>query len=290
MTHPILVGAHMSIAKSMHLAFERGESIGCTAMQIFTKSSRMLFGKPLNQEEIDLFLSTAQHSSIKNVVAHAGYLINLCAKNETTEQQSKNSLMHELERCAQLGIKNLVFHPGAHVGQGAEQGLKKILYNMEYILDHTPETTQLTIETMAGQGTTLASTFEQIQTLYRSCSQKKRLAVCLDTCHIFSAGYNLLSSKNYQLVIEHFDATIGLEHLAVIHINDSFGTFDSHIDRHAPLGKGKIPLEIFEAIMQDKRLSAIPKILETPTDTSMKSWREEIILLKNFAHNKRSSL
>jgi len=281
----ILVGAHVSTAKSLHLAFQRGESIGCTAIQIFTKSSRTWKSKPLGQDEINLFKECAKQSSIKSVIVHAGYLINIGSNKPSIEQSSVNSLIDEVTRCAQLEIKYLVVHPGSHTGAGAESGCERIARNLNIVLEKTPTSVSILLETAAGQGTNLGYTFEQLNQI-RNLSHhdnKKRIGFCLDTCHIFAAGYALNSIEQYKKVIEDFDNILGLTALKVIHLNDSKGIVGSRVDRHAPLGTGQIPLGIFKAIMNDKNLALIPKILETPTDAAMVLWKKEIELLKEFA-------
>lgn len=279
-THNILIGAHVSIAKNLHLAFARGESIGCTALQIFTKSSRSLFGKPLQPDEVSQFKATHKKSSITTIIAHAGYLINLCSKNTQTEHQSIAALEHELDRCAQLNIPHLVLHPGAHLGVGEEKGIEKIAANLDAVLEKTNANVMVLLETTAGQGTTLGTTFEQLKIIRNTCSQKKRIGICLDTCHIFCAGYDISTKESYRKTLDHFDKVIGFSHLKAIHLNDSFGDKGSRIDRHAPLGEGKIPWQTFELIMNDKDLINIPKILETPADETMALWKKEIESLK----------
>lgn len=281
-TQRILVGAHVSIAKHIYLAFERGESIGCTAIQIFTKSSRSWYAKDLTEKEITEFKQYKKQSSIKVVVAHAGYLINLGSPKKETAQDSITSLIQEMDRCAQLEIPYLVLHPGAHLGAGEQIGLELISKNLDYVFEHSNQNVSILLETTAGQGTNLGYTFEQIKTLLSSSSYKKRLGVCLDTCHVFSAGYDLSSADSYKKIIHKFDTIIGLKHLKLLHLNNSKGTCGSRIDRHEPIKKGLIPLEIFQLIMQDKKLERVPKILETPTDDDMQLWREEIALLKEF--------
>lgn len=278
-TPTALIGAHVSIAKGMHLAFARGESIGCTALQIFTKSSRAFLGNPLKQEDIDLFIETQKKSTIQSVIAHAGYLINLCAKNATTEQQSIDSLENEIERCAQLQIPYLVLHPGAHLGIGEEQGLQKVAHNLDTALEKTSAAVSVLLETTAGQGTTLGSTFEQLKTIRNVCTHKKRIGFCLDTCHIFCAGYDISTPELYKKVITEFDNVIGLTHLKAIHLNNTKDNCGAHTDRHTPIEQGNITLQTFKAIMNDKQLANVPKILETPTDDDMKLWADEIELL-----------
>jgi deoxyribonuclease-4 len=211
-------------------------------------------------------------------------LINICSKNTKTEKQSVVALEHELERCAQLGIPYLVLHPGAHLGAGEEKGLEKITNNLELVLAKTDSSVSVLLETMAHQGTTLGHTFEQIKTIRNACTLKKRIGACLDTCHIIAAGYDLQTEAAYKQVIKNFDNVLGLSLLKAMHLNNSKDPLGSHIDRHAPIEQGKIPLHIFELIMKDQQLTQIPKILETPTEVDMKLWKKEIELLKSFVY------
>lgn len=278
----ILVGAHVSTAKSLHLAFERGESIDCTAIQIFSKSSRCWKATPLDEKEISLFKECAKKSPIKSVIVHAGYLINIGSNNPVTEHASIDSLIDEVNRCAQLGIPYLVMHPGSHLKAGEQEGIERIARNLNTVLQKTDPAVSILLETAAGQGTNLGYTFEQLKQIRHLCQDKKRIGFCLDTCHIFAAGYDLSSIEHYKNVIKDFDTILGLKNLKAIHLNDSKGDIGSRIDRHAPLGTGKIPLDIFKAIMNDKNLALIPKILETPTDEAMNLWKQEIKMLNGL--------
>jgi deoxyribonuclease-4 len=261
----ILLGAHISIADGLHKAILRGEEIGCTAIQIFTKSSRSWFAKKLSQKEIEKFKKTRKESKqIKMIVAHTSYLINLAAANAVTEKKSITSLAQELERCEELEIPYLVLHPGSHVGLGEEKGMKKIAKNLDKVLSKSKGKTKIALETTAGQGTNLGYTFKQLKKIRSLCKQKSKIAVCLDTCHVFAAGYDFKSPEGYKKVMAEFIKTLGVRSLKVIHINDSKSEFDSRVDRHENIGKGKIPRSVFKAIMNDKRLINVPKILETP--------------------------
>ncbi len=278
----ILVGSHISSAGELHLAFARGESIGCTVMQIFTKSSRQWFSKKIKDDEIETFKQSAKKSSIKIIVSHAGYLINIASSNKVTLHKSIKSLTDEIDRCESLGIPYLVLHPGSHVGAGEEKGIELIAQNIDIALDAVPGKTVILLENMAGQGTNLGYKFEQLQNIIDLCKNKKRLGVCFDTCHAFAAGYDISTHETYKETFRAFDKIIGLEKLKAIHINNSSGALGSKVDRHAPLDDGKIPLEAFKLIMNDKNLIDIPKILETPSDSEMKLWAKEIKVLKGL--------
>lgn len=265
--HRLLLGAHMSIAGGIEESIERGASIGCTTIQIFTKSNRQWRMNPLKQQEIDAFKKNATHYNIYPIVAHATYLINIASANKNTELASINALSQELLRCDQLEIPYLVLHPGSASNASPEECFKRLLENLDKILETTPSNTMLLLENMAGQGAALASTLDQLATILHKSAYKKRLGICLDTCHAFVAGYDLRTEKPYEQFWLDFDNSIGLEHLKVIHCNDSKKDLGSRIDRHEHIGKGKLGLATFEMLFNDKRFFEIPKILETPKIT-----------------------
>jgi deoxyribonuclease-4 len=278
----ILVGSHISSAGKLHLAFERGESINCSTMQIFTKSSRKWFSTKLPDAQVDAFKQAAKKSPIKIVVSHAGYLINIASTNTDTLKKSIQSLIDEIKLCEQLDIPYLVLHPGSHLGAGEQAGIKQIAENLDFALDSVLGKSMILLENMAGQGTNIGYKFEQLKAIIDLCKNKKRLGVCLDTCHLFAAGYDISTPDGYKKTIKDFDKIIGLAKLHAIHINNSSEGLGSKKDRHAPLEDGKLPLETFEWIMNDKNLADIPKILETPSDADMKLWAKEIKILKSL--------
>lgn len=275
-----LIGSHISIAGGMHLAFERAESLGCTAFQIFTKSNRSWFAQPLTEEAIILFKQSWKASSVQYVMAHSSYLINIGSKNKETATKSTQSLKKEILRCKQLGIPHLVLHPGSHVGLGEEVCIQQIAENLDHALEENNGSVKILLETMAGQGTNIGYIFEHLANIRQLSHHKKQLGICFDTCHVFSAGYNISTTSGYEETINEFDQIIGLNHLHAIHINDSKTICGSRKDRHESLGKGKIPLATYKKIMQDKRIKNIPKILETP---EVDLYAEEIALLKKYA-------
>jgi deoxyribonuclease-4 len=260
----VLLGAHMSIAGGLEKAVERGESIGCTCIQIFTKSNRQWKAKKLTEAEIETFKTAVKQSTIasKNIVCHAGYLINIASPNTLIHKKSTDSLIEELDRCEKLGIPWLVLHPGAYKEE--DVALKTIAQTIDTVLHEVPGKTKILLETMAGQGSTTCYTFEQIAQVHKLVKNKNRVGVCVDTCHIFAAGYDLRTKKVYDETWEHFDKIIGLSLLHVIHCNDSKKGLGSRVDRHADIGKGELGLETFRLLFNDKRLTDIPKILETP--------------------------
>jgi deoxyribonuclease-4 len=282
MTKQILLGAHMSIAGNFYKAIERGESIDCTAMQIFTKSGRSWASKKIDPEEAATFKKRLKDSPISSVITHASYLINLGSAKADIAKKSIHALTDELNRCHQLGIDYIVLHPGAHLGAGEQEGIAQVAKHLDQAIAQSEGNTKVLLETMAGQGTTLGTTFEQLKTIRNLCVEKRRVGVCLDTCHVFAAGYDLTSVAGYEKMMHEFDEILGLNLLHAIHLNDSKTPRGSKVDRHAPLGEGHIAMSVFERIVNDHRLADIPKILETPTDDEMKLYAKEIKLLRSL--------
>jgi len=273
----LLLGAHMSIVGGFHVSILNAEKIGCTTMQIFTKSNRSYKAKEIKESEAKLFKETLKKSKLKNIVVHSCYLINLATIEKDKLENSINALLTELKRCELLGIELLVLHPGSHMKIGVKEGINQIVKNLDIVLSKFEGKTKIIIETMAGQGTSLGHSFQHIIDIINKSKYKEKLGVCLDTCHVYSAGYDI--GKNYEKIMEEFDKIIGLNLLKVIHLNDSKTALKSLVDRHEHIGKGTIPINTFKLIMNDKRLLNIPIILETPNDENYES---EIKLLKGF--------
>jgi deoxyribonuclease IV len=283
MTKKILIGSHISAAGGFNKAIERAESIGCSAMQIFTKSNRSWLAKPITSDEIEAFKTAWETSNIQEIIVHAGYLINIGSGNPENEKKSTDALIDEVIRCEQLGIKYLVLHPGSHTKITEEVCINKIISNLDYVIQKTESNVTILLETMAGQGSSIGRSFEQLHKIRALSSNKRKIGFCLDTCHIFAAGYNIATEDGYRKTMEAFDSILGLENLKAIHVNDSKTKYNSHVDRHAPLGEGEIPLNIFKLLMNDSNLVDVPKILETPSDEAMLLWKNEIALLKKIA-------
>ena len=286
--YSLLLGAHVSIAGKIFQAIERGESIKCSAIQIFTKSNRQWYAKPLNEEEIELFKRNWKNSSIQSIIAHASYLLNLGSPNPESEKKSLDALAIEFKRCAALGISNLVLHPGSHTGTDQESCIERISKNIDTVLDHNHHGTIL-LETMAGQGSQVGYTFEQLAHIIKLSKHKKRIGICFDTCHAFAAGYDFRTEHTYHSMWEQFDKIIGINKLGAIHINDSQKDIGSRVDRHADIGKGKIGLKAFELLFNDPNLFDIPKILETPA-TELSDYRKNMTILEGLLNKKTRDL
>jgi deoxyribonuclease-4 len=280
MTNKILLGAHMSIGGGVHTAIERARSIGCTAMQIFVKNNMQWFARPLTGQEIGAFLKHTQRAELLSVFAHANYLINLAATNPQFHANSLRALSEELIRADQLKLPFLVLHPGAHLGAGEEAGLERIVESIDRVLSGLPKIkTRIALETTAGQGSCLGNKFEHLAYLISRVREPERLCVCLDTAHIFAAGYDIDSKLAIRKTFREFDRLIGRDRLAAIHVNDSKTVRGSRVDRHEHIGKGKIGLDVFRFIMRDRRFRKIPKVLETPKG---KDLREDVMNLKTL--------
>jgi deoxyribonuclease IV len=279
----MLLGAHMSISGGVHTAFERGERVGCTTMQIFAKNNTQWKGKPLTSDAIANYKIEAKKTRIRPVVVHSSYLINLCARDKIILKKSQHAFLDELQRCRLLGIPYLVFHPGSHVGQGEKEGLRIIADSLNLIHERTKGyRVKSVVEVTAGQGSNLGYRFEQIRELIDLTDNKNRMGVCIDTCHVFAAGYDIRTEEGYEKTIGDFDDIVGLKRLKVIHLNDSKGTLGSRLDRHEHIGKGNIGDTGFRLIMNDKRFEHIPKILETPKGEDMREDRMNLRRLRSF--------
>lgn len=259
------LGAHMSIAGGVDLAILRGQEAGCRAIQIFTKSSSQWRARDIPDEEIDRYRGNLAASGIRTVVAHAAYLINLGSPDAALWERSIQALKIELQRCDRLGIPSLVLHPGAHMGRGEEAGLERVAAALEEVLTGRPRRgARICLETTAGQGTCLGHRFEHFRTLLKKRRLAARLGFCLDTCHLFAAGYELRDRTGYREVMARFDDLVGLDRVRVIHLNDAKKDLGSRVDRHEHIGKGFLGLEPFRWILRDRRFAGLPMVLETP--------------------------
>lgn len=260
-----LLGAHISTQGGVSKAVELASSLGFTAMQIFTKNNNRWSAKPTDQKEILRYKKLLEESDIKFVVSHASYLINLCSNKKDILSKSREAFIDELLRCEQLDIPHLNFHPGAHLGEGETEGIQLIADSLNYCHRKTPKcSVKSMIEMTAGQGTSLGHTIDQIRDIIELVDDKSRISVCIDTAHIFAAGYDIRDKKIFRKMLLEFDKKIGLHRLQCFHVNDSKKELGSKVDRHEHIGKGFIGLEGFSNLMNEKKLSRIPKILETP--------------------------
>ncbi len=278
------LGAHVSIASGFYKAIEQGEEIGATCIQIFTKSNRQWGAKKITEHDIELFTTHQKNSNIVTVVAHASYLINLGSTTQATVDKSIHALIEELQRCDTLKIPYLVLHPGTKHTPQEEPSLVFIADQINTVLQQAkPKHVMLLLETMAGQGSTVGNTFEQLATIIKHIKNKNEIGICFDTCHAFASGYQFDTPILYKKMWHDFDKTIGIDKLKVFHINDSKKSLGSKVDRHEDIGKGMVGKNAFKMIMQDKRFANIPKIIETPLENGLEDYKRNIETLKKYA-------
>lgn len=277
----------MSVAGGYYKALDRGYSIGCNVVQLFSKNANQWAAKPIADTEVTLFnesLTKAGYTSA-DLVVHDSYLINLATPADELWEKSLAAFGVELDRCAALGVPALVTHAGAHMGSGEEVGLRRIAAGIERVLAERPgQNVTVLLETTAGQGTSLCYAFEHLRDVIAEVSPKNkpRVAVCWDTCHLFAAGIDFTEDYKYERMVESFDRIVGLDRLRAIHLNDSKKGLGSRVDRHDHIGKGMLGLEPFRFIMNDPRLTQIPKILETPKGEDMAEDKENMALLRSL--------
>lgn len=262
------LGAHMSIAGSIALAPERGESVGCEAIQIFSRSPRMLRNtKPLAVEETAAFRANLVAHGIARAVIHANYLINLASPKKPMLKLSRAAFVDELNRAQELGVHDVIFHPGAHMGKGEAYGTRTIAESLDWCLENAEAPDVFAVlENTAGGGSTVGSTFDQIAEVIRASSHPDRLGACMDTCHAFAAGYDFRTPEGYAALVRTLEDTVGLPRVRAFHLNDSKGDLGSHADRHENIGKGKIGLEGFRFLVNEPRFAQLPGCLEYPGD------------------------
>jgi deoxyribonuclease IV len=269
-----MFGSHLSIAGGMHNALLAAEKLGCDTLQVFTKSQKQWACSPLTPECIKDWKAHAKRLKFKQTVSHDSYLINLAATNDEFWRKSVELFVEELNRCQTLGIPYLVTHPGAHMGAGEEVGITRIVaaLNVIHAAVNTPTVTTL-LEVTAGQGSSLGYKLEHLAEIISRAKQPKRLAVCLDTAHLFAAGYDFRGRK-YAKFRKELDATVGADRVKVIHVNDSKKGLGSRVDRHDHIGRGEIGLDGFRPFVRDKTFKNVPKIIETPKEGTSEDGRE----------------
>jgi deoxyribonuclease IV len=256
------LGAHLSIAGGLARAVDRARASGCDALQIFTKSVGQWRARPLDDEEVARFRAAVTETGLGSVVAHASYLINLAASSPWLWRQSVEAFVVEYERACRLGLDAIVLHPGS--GR-PDEGLPRIAAALDEVLARVPRgRTRIALEHTAGQGTNLGHRFEHLAELLQGVRWSRRVGVCLDTCHLWAAGYDIASPQGYARTVRAIEALIGLERISVVHLNDSKRPFASRVDRHAHIGEGTIGLPAFARILNDPRFAGLPMLLETP--------------------------
>ncbi|MGC9260145.1 MAG: deoxyribonuclease IV [Phycisphaerae bacterium] len=260
-----MFGSHLSVAGGLYKAVVEAQNLGLRTVQIFTRNQQRWASPPLSPEVIAQFRAAVVKAKFSCTVAHDSYLTNLAAGNEELRQKSIQSFASELQRCQQLGIQYLVTHAGAHGGAGESEGLARIVASLRKVLELDPHgSTIICLETTAGQGTSLGWRFEHLRDIFTGVPNADRLGSCVDTCHIFAAGYDIATPDGARQTFDEFDRIIGLNRLRVLHINDSLRPLGARVDRHAHIGRGMIGLAAFRYICQNPAFKGIPKIMETP--------------------------
>jgi deoxyribonuclease IV len=273
------IGAHVSIAGGIENAPVNAHQIGATAFALFTKNQRQWLSKPLTEESISKFKDNCSKFGYNpwQILAHDSYLINLGHPVQEPLEKSREAFIDEMARCSQLGLDRLNFHPGSHLNLVSEENcLSIIATSINIALEKTSGVTAV-IENTAGQGTNMGFSFYHLRKIIEQVNDKSRVGVCIDTCHAYSAGYNIKNKDGFVKVLEEFDEVIGFKYLKGMHLNDSKKELASRVDRHESLGKGTLGIELFEWIMNDNRFNGMPLILETPVE---ELWSEEILQLK----------
>lgn len=278
------IGAHVSAAGGVENAPLAAHAIGAKAFALFTKNQRQWIAPPLTQKSIELFKERcAQYGYLpQHILPHDSYLINLGHPETEGLNKSREAFIHEMQRCEQLGLDRLNFHPGSHLKKiSIEESIRRVAESINIALERTDGVTAV-IENTAGQGSNLGYEFEQIAAMIDQVEDKSRVGVCIDTCHTFAAGYDISTPESYRHTFEEFEKVIGFSYLKGIHLNDSKKDLHSKVDRHDSIGKGAIGTQLFDLLMNDKRMDNIPIILETPDDSL---WAEEINYLYGLIHD-----
>jgi deoxyribonuclease IV len=278
----LLIGAHTSAAGGVHNALLEGKRIGATTIQLFTSNQKQWRGRRFTQDQLDLWFETLKETGLQKVMSHDSYLINLGASSPDVLEKSRKAFREEIDRCVALKLTYLNFHPGAAVADTTENCLDRIVESLLEVEDALEGSDlKLLLESTAGQGTVVGRSFEELGYILDRVKDRISIGVCIDTCHIFVAGYDLRTAEACDAALKELDSVIGLKHLDAFHLNDSKKGLATRTDRHANLGEGEIGMDCFQFLMTDKRTKHIPKYLETPD--GVKRWEEEIRILREFA-------
>src|SRR5262245_50954037 len=278
----MLLGAHVPTTGGLSNAPPRGREIGADAIQVFTRSQLQWRAKPVARREAADFREAVAASGLRVVVAHGSYLVNLASPDRRHLARSRSAFLADLRRCHALGIGRLIFHPGAHMGAGSTAGLQAVARSLDDILARAEGIEVMPVlEVTAGQGSCVGHRFEDLAEILARVKAPDRVGVCLDTCHLFAAGYDLASPAGYEETLAGFDRLVGFRKLAAVHLNDAKSGRGSRLDRHAPIGRGALGLSTFRRILTDPRFEGVPLVLETPGP--LDNWRREIRLLRRLA-------
>lgn len=275
-----LVGAHLSTKGGLHTVFERAAAIEASAVALFAKNSNQWKGKVLTDEDCALF---HEKRTVRPVLTHASYLINLATTNEELHRQSLAAMIDELDRAERIGAHAVVLHPGAHMGAGVDAALDQIARSLDHVHAALPNHRVVTLlETAAGQGSCVGCTFEELGRIRALVDAKDRVGVCFDTCHVFASGYDIREGDGYERTVEELERHVGIDHVGAFHVNDSKKGCGSRVDRHEHIGDGQLGLEPFRMLLNDRRFALVPKLLETPKTIETESDRRNIGTLRSL--------
>ena len=278
---PDELGAHMSIAGGLYRALERGAELSCGAVQLFLKNQRQWAARPLGTDEVRAFAAARRRTRLRSVFAHASYLINLASPEPAAWSRAVDAFADELERAEALGLSAVVIHPGSHLGAGLEAGLARITAALDQALQRTRGSrVKIALENTAGAGHAIGRTFGELAALLERSAAPERLGVCIDTCHLHAAGYDLRTPAGYRRAMDECAAVLGLRRVLAFHLNDARAPLGSGLDRHEHIGKGQLGLAPFRRLLRDPRFTRVPKVLETPKEPEPVADRENLRTLR----------
>jgi deoxyribonuclease-4 len=281
-----LIGAHISTQGGLPTIFDRAAAVDASAVALFAKNANQWKGKVLTDEDCAAF---AAQRTVQPLLTHASYLINLATTNPEFHRKSIAALIDELDRAERLGIHAVVLHPGAHRGAGANAAIDQIARSLDAVHAAIPDHRVVTLlETSAGQGTSVGCSFEELGQMIARVDDKRRVGICFDTCHVFAAGYELRTRDGYERTIDEIERYVGIENVGAFHLNDSKKPLGSRVDRHENIGEGEIGLEAFRFLLNDKRFTRIPKVLETPKTIETESDRRNLAILRSLVGQRGS--
>jgi deoxyribonuclease-4 len=276
-----MLGAHVSTAGGLARAPENGRALAAEAIQVFTRNQVQWKARPVGKREAAAFHAAVCSSGVRAVLAHGSYLVNLGSPFPAALRRSRAAFLADMVRCHSLGIRYLIFHPGAHMGAGESAGLATVARSLDHLLERgAAQEVMPLLEVTAGQGSCLGHRFEQLGEILGRLREPDRVGVCLDTCHLYAAGYDIATPRGYERTLEELDRHVGLRRVRAIHLNDSKLGLGSRRDRHESIGQGRLGLETFRRVVRDPRLRDVPKVLETPGPLSR--WASELRLLRRL--------
>ena len=277
------LGAHMSVAGGLHRAIERGRELGCGAVQIFLKNQRQWRAAPLTDDAVRTWTRARRGSGIRALFAHASYLINLAAPSPVAWAQAVDAFTDELERAEALGLGFVVIHPGSHLGTGAAAGTARIVAALDECARRTAGfRVAVALENTAGGGDTLGRRFEELAAMLRAVARPERVGVCIDTCHLHAAGYEITTTAGYAATMSALDEVVGIDRVLAFHLNDARAPLGSCLDRHENIGAGCLGLRPFRMLLNDRRFARVPKVLETPKEPEPIADRRNLATLRRL--------